>query len=769
MANTNYFRKASFWVSVLAILGLSLLMLSGDGLLAAPTKRNVNFDHVKTGFPLSGAHATLPCETCHVQGAFKGTPKKCATCHTQGSRIQTTTFKPSNHIVTTQACDQCHTSTASWSVAFFSHAGVTPHQCSQCHNGNIAKGKPANHMPTTEACDACHRTTTWTSASFTHVAVTPGSCASCHSQGGAASTFKPSNHIPTTLSCDVCHTTGGSFGTSKFTHSATQGVMAGQCSTCHNGSFTQWNALGKSSNHVSTTASCDTCHAGFVSFAGMSGTTFNHAGVNPGTCATCHVQGGSAKTFKPTDHIPTTQSCDACHSTGGTFTTTSFAHTTAQGVAAGQCSTCHNGSFTKWNALAKPSNHIPTSLACDACHTAGGTFKPSTFTHAATQGVVPQQCATCHSGAYASMNALGKPSNHVATTMSCDSCHTGYVTFASVTGATFNHAGVSPGTCSSCHVQGGSATAKPSDHIPTNLSCDSCHTTGGSFTTSTFTHSAAQGIVAGQCTTCHNGSYAKWNALGKPSNHLPTTLSCNACHATGGSFTTSTFTHSSTQGVVTGQCATCHNGSYVQWNALGKTTNHVATTASCDTCHKNYTSFAGAAFSHTSVTPGTCATCHTQGGSGTAKPNNHIPTTLSCDACHNTTTFTTSTFTHATTQGVVAGQCTTCHNGSYTQWNALGKPTNHIPYEAQLLAGSSMNCDSCHKSKTSFTSQTMNHNNSQGNGSGWCKGCHASGTSFLGSMEKKSLTHQKSSGVTDCSQSGCHRPLGTRGSPYNSW
>jgi len=141
----------------------------------------------------------------------------------------------------------------------------------------------------------------------------------------------------------------------------------------------------------------------------------------------------------------------------------------------------------------------------------------------------------------------------------------------------------------------------------------------------------------------------------------------------------------------------------------------VATTASCDTCHKSYTNFTGATFSHTGVSPGTCSTCHYTGGPG------------------------------------------------------LGKPTNHIPYESQLLAGSSMNCDSCHKSTTSFATQTMNHNNSLGNGSGWCKGCHASGTSYLGNMEKKSLTHDKNTGVTDCSRSGCHRPLGNRGTPYNSW
>jgi len=49
-----------------------------------------------------------------------------------------------------------------------------------------------------------------------------------------------------------------------------------------------------------------------------------------------------------------------------------------------------------------------------------------------------------------------------------------------------------------------------------------------------------------------------------------------------------------------------------------------------------------------------------------------------------------------------------------------------------------------------------------------CKTCHASGTSYLGDMEKKSVTHESSSG-TDCSQSGCHRPLGNKGVAYVKW
>jgi hypothetical protein len=165
-----------------------------------------------------------------------------------------------------------------------------------------------------------------------------------------------------------------------------------------------------------------------------------------------------------------------------------------------------------------------------------------------------------------------------------------------------------------------------------------------------------------------------------------------------------------------------------------------------------------------------CSTCHNgaylfAGAKG--KNATHIPDTRQCDTCHNTKIFKPATMSHA---GLAT--CKNCHNGAYTAVNALAKPINHIP-ESQLLGGAAMDCNACHQGTTIWTSVKMNHNGSQGNGSGYCKACHVSGTSYLGKVQKKSLTHERTNvggvPVTDCSQSGCHRPLGNRGSPYNSW
>jgi hypothetical protein len=174
------------------------------------------------------------------------------------------------------------------------------------------------------------------------------------------------------------------------------------------------------------------------------------------------------------------------------------------------------------------------------------------------------------------------------------------------------------------------------------------------------------------------------------------------------------------------------------------------------------------------VGTGTCDNCH-NGSTAKGKSATHIPITVptaKCDACHKSqVSFATSVSMNHTAVATMA--CKLCHNGAYTSQGpqgALAKPSNHIP-EVQLLNGGAMDCNSCHTSTTSWTSMRMNHNGSMGSGAGWCKGCHQSGTSFLGSMDRKSLAHEAKSGTVliDCSQSGCHRPLGTKGSAYTKW
>jgi hypothetical protein len=216
------------------------------------------------------------------------------------------------------------------------------------------------------------------------------------------------------------------------------------------------NAQAKPVSHIPTAKSCDTCHSTIA----WKPTSFNHSGVVPGTCSTCH--NGIAAVGKPALHIPTTQSCDTCHKTGIAWLPliTPYSHT---GVTAGSCATCHGGAYP--NIGVKPSSHVPTNASCDACHTKTAWLPTLAYAHT---GIAAGTCATCHGGAYAGI--VSKPGNHIPTTQwpSCDSCHKSYTSFinARIHTTAFTSTTQYPGTCLTCHQTGNpyGLRARPSNH-----------------------------------------------------------------------------------------------------------------------------------------------------------------------------------------------------------------------------------------------------------------------------------------------------------------
>jgi hypothetical protein len=115
----------------------------------------------------------------------------------------------------------------------------------------------------------------------------------------------------------------------------------------------------------------------------------DHSDVVPGTCMTCH--DGVQATGKPADHIATTASCDACHSTIA-WLPAQFDHAN---VAPGTCSQCHNGV----SAVGKPAGHWLTTLECDACHRTTA-WTPVTHQHVSPEypgdHAGPPLCTACH-------------------------------------------------------------------------------------------------------------------------------------------------------------------------------------------------------------------------------------------------------------------------------------------------------------------------------------------------------------------------------------
>ncbi|MFZ2507709.1 MAG: cytochrome c3 family protein, partial [Steroidobacteraceae bacterium] len=150
-------------IALIAIVAALFLVLPATA-RAAPTRPV--FDHLTTGFELTGAHRITPCESCHVDAIFRGTPSRCESCHVIGSRISTTS-KSATHVVSSDDCAQCHT-TSTWALSGrYDHSDIRG-SCASCHNGVQAEGKNPGHVETTQDCDACHRTTAWIPAGFDH-------------------------------------------------------------------------------------------------------------------------------------------------------------------------------------------------------------------------------------------------------------------------------------------------------------------------------------------------------------------------------------------------------------------------------------------------------------------------------------------------------------------------------------------------------------------------------------------------------------------------
>jgi hypothetical protein len=728
--------------------------------------------------PLLGT--ATACNACHTSqtvwtqrnmdhGGLNG---QCSTCH-KGAYVSENalTFSPTHSAGLNPAqCDTCHKGFTSWATATFVHDATTTGKCNTCHmNGGSGLPVGTTHIPIgTVQCDTCHgSTTSFLTRNMNHAAVSVTACATCHNGGFASegADARGSGHIPllgTATACNGCHASQTVWTQRSMDH----GGLAGQCSTCHKGAYLSENAQTFSSTHPAgqSPAQCDSCHKSLTDWTAS--TTFTHDATAKGTCNTCHKTGGSGLPPGST-HIPVASvQCDTCHGSYSSFLTRTMNH---PAVASTACATCHSGGYTSENADGKGATHIPligTATTCGSCHTSQTVWTQRTMDHGGLAG----QCSTCHKGAYVSENALTYSSTHAGgqSPAQCDSCHKSTTDWSSSTA--FTHDATTKGTCNTCHKTGGSGMAMGSTHIPIgSVQCDTCHTstsTGG-FLTRTMIHTA---VVATACATCHSGGYTSENADGKGTTHIPiigTATTCNGCHTSQTVWTQRTMDH----GGLAGQCSTCHKGAYLSENALTYSATHAGGQApgQCDTCHKSTTDWTTAtSFTHDATTVGKCNTCHKTGGAGLPPGVTHIPITgIQCDNCHTVTTtggFLTRSMNHTV---VAATACSTCHGGSYVSENALAKPTNHIP---DATVGT-LACNSCHTSTAGTTAaawdiEKMNHNNMQQG----CRNCHLSGTNYMGKMSTKALNHNsKTTTATDCSFSGCHKPLGKTGSPYTSW
>jgi hypothetical protein len=118
--------------------------------------RPATFDHSRTRFPLTGAHARVDCAQCHVGGRYAGTPTDCYACH-QTDYAGTTNPNHAAAGFPTQ-CQACHTTTA-WQPASFDHDGRFFPIYSGTHRGRWSSCSDCHVNPGNYAvfeCVLCH-------------------------------------------------------------------------------------------------------------------------------------------------------------------------------------------------------------------------------------------------------------------------------------------------------------------------------------------------------------------------------------------------------------------------------------------------------------------------------------------------------------------------------------------------------------------------------------------------------------------------------------
>jgi hypothetical protein len=382
------------------------------------------------------------------------------------------------------------------------------------------------------------------------------------------------------------------------------------------------------------------------------------------------------------------------------------------------CGDCHT--YTSWKPIrSNPEfNHDHTGyplrgmhekVSCTKCHTSLIFKNVSTRCADCHADIHRRQfganCESCHTvkGWQVSLKQISDHQNRFPligahALLQCDDCHKN--------AAAGQFTGLST-ACYSCHQKDFQTPVidHVSGHFPTT--CESCHSMDGWFNAkfdhSKYTGYALTGAHASlACTACHINNVYK-----------ATPATCYACH-------TSDFVKSNNpphvQLGLPHECSNCHSTT----NWLNAKFDHALyanypltgahATVACAQCHtnNNYTS-----------TPTACYSCHKPDFNGTTNPAHlagGFPT--DCTLCHSTSTWTTSTFNHASvfplTGAHAAVPCTQCHTNN----NFKTLPTNcygcHQPdwsgtkNPSHIAAGFPTTCDTCHTT-TNWTNVNFNH------------------------------------------------------------
>jgi hypothetical protein len=430
------------------------------------------FDHTKTGFTLTGKHATKGCDDCHTAKFIKdpeiakkgrktvlGLNVACISCHEDHHRG-----------VLGTDCNSCHSTTAWKPASNFDHsktkfALLGKHRdvtCDKCHKEPVANNESRTSILGTKSfadCAPCH-------SSHHNAKFLSQTCTSCHVPTGWNDVREQQfNHDLTDfklrgkhalVKCQQCHKAdakalGGRV--LKMTHN--------KCTDCH-ADHHQGEFLVKYGND------CAKCHTD-VGFHPSTFTLVRHdasrfplQGAHPAvTCARCHNASSSDRSI----FRFATLKCESCHKDphGGQFKTL---------MVLADCTTCH--SAKDWNAVSfdhsKTSFELSgkhVSVACSGCH------KPSGKNMVVQYKGAPTKCESCHNDPHAKQFAARGATN-------CMQCHvpTDWVslTFDHEKQSSFSLTGAHRKVpCRSCHREERLGAKLIVRFKPLSAKCESCH------------------------------------------------------------------------------------------------------------------------------------------------------------------------------------------------------------------------------------------------------------------------------------------------------
>ncbi len=516
-------------------------------------------------FPLTQGHEINDCARCHTGPDYSSTSPDCITCHNEDFLAANNPNHQTLHFST--SCATCHTTQPGWKPAEYKE-----------HDEQYFPIYSGSHKGVWDNCTDCH-TDPNNYANFT--------CISCHTNPGTDNEHNEvSGYAYNNSACLACHPTGRAEG--AFDHNKTNFQLTG----------------------AHTNVECLSCHAN-----GYAGT--------PTECVACHVTDYDQTNNPKHSTLGLSTDCASCHTTVPEWNPARFPNHNdfyplngAHAIIAEQCVMCHNGDY----------NNTPST--CVGCHQSdyNQTTNPS---HTALN--YSTDCVMCHSetawvpASNSDHDAQYFPiysGAHDGVWEKCSDCHIDQNNFSIY-------------TCITCHAnpETNQQHSGVNGYVYENTACLACHPTGdadGSFDhdQSNFPLTGAHTTV--DCIQCHTTGYE-----GTPT-------ACNACHAQ--DFNQATNPNHQSLGLST-DCAICHTTA-PGWNpaAFPNHTDfyplhgaHASIANQCATCHNgNYIN-----------TPNTCAGCHQDDYNQTNDPNHQaaqFPTT--CQTCHSENNWSPANWNH---------------------------------------------------------------------------------------------------------------------------